>query len=69
MRGPQLLLIVGAVPALVLALLDGYQAVTGRRLSKKPSVRTDRRMRQESAVAALVLLVLVALMLALAAAL
>jgi hypothetical protein len=39
----------------VVAVLDAYQAVTGRRLSKRASRRTDRQMRVQSAIAAVVL--------------
>jgi hypothetical protein len=49
-----ILTVVSAV-GLVVAALDGFQAVTGRRLSKRPSRRTDRQMRVQSAVAAIVL--------------
>lgn len=49
-----ILTVVSAV-GLVVAALDGYQAVTGRRLSKRPSRRTDRQMRVQSAIAAIVL--------------
>jgi hypothetical protein len=38
-----------------LAMADGYQAVTGKRLSKRPSRRTDDQMRRQSAIAAIVL--------------
>jgi hypothetical protein len=51
-----------AVPALILGGMNLYQAVTGKRLSKKPSVRTDAVMRRQSAIAATVLLVLCALL-------
>jgi hypothetical protein len=40
---------------LMVAALDGYQAITGRRVSKRPSRRTDHQMRVQSAVAAIVL--------------
>jgi hypothetical protein len=40
---------------LVVAAVDGYQAITGRRVSKRPSRRTDRQMRVQSAIAAIVL--------------
>ncbi len=46
------------VPALVVGGADAYQAVTGHRLSKRPSVRSNRRMRVESAIAAVVLIAL-----------
>jgi hypothetical protein len=42
--------------ALALGLMNAYQAVTGRRLSKRPSVRSDRQMRRQSAIAAVVLI-------------
>ena len=42
--------------ALVLGLMNAYQAVTGRRLSKRPSVRADGQMRRQSAIAAAVLI-------------
>jgi hypothetical protein len=43
------------VVMLVIASLDAYQAITGRRLSKRPSRRTDEQMRRQSAIAAVVL--------------
>jgi dolichol kinase len=46
------------VAMLVVAALDGYQAITGRRLSKRPSRRSDEQMRKQSAIAAVVLTVL-----------
>ena len=46
------------VPAVVVGAADAYQAITGNRLSKRPSVRTERRMRVESAIAAVVLIAL-----------
>jgi len=39
----------------LIAAVDGYQAVTGRRVSKRPSRRTDQEMRRQSAIAAVVL--------------
>ena len=42
--------------ALALGLMNAYQAVTGRRLSKRPSVRSDRQMRRQSAIGAVVLI-------------
>ena len=45
-----------AVAGTVLGSLNAYQAITGRRVSKKPSQRTDAQMRQQSAVAAVALL-------------
>ena len=39
-------LIVILVGCVAVATADGYQAVTGRRLSKKPSRRTDQEMRR-----------------------
>lgn len=45
-----------ALAGAVLGSLNAYQAITGRRISKKPSVRTDAQMRRQSAVAAIVLL-------------
>jgi uncharacterized membrane protein YidH (DUF202 family) len=39
---------------IVIVALDGYQAVTGRRVSRRPSRRTDREMRVQSAIAAVV---------------
>ena len=41
--------------ALALGALDGYQAVTGNRVSRRPSRRTDEQMRRQSAIAAAVL--------------
>ena len=46
------------------AVLNAYQAVTGRRLSKAPSRRDDATMRRQSAVAAVLLGVAAALGLA-----
>jgi hypothetical protein len=43
---------------LLLAALNAYQAMTGRRVSKRPSQRTDRQMRRQSAIAAVALGVL-----------
>ena len=40
---------------LALAVLNAYQAITGRRVSKRPSQRTDEQMRRQSAIAAMVL--------------
>ena len=40
---------------LILGGLNLYQAVTGNRLSKRPSVRSDAVMRRESAIAGAVL--------------
>lgn len=51
----ELLLALVLVLAVVLAIADGYQAVTGKRLSKRPSRRTDEEMRRQSAIAATVL--------------
>jgi hypothetical protein len=52
------------VACLALAALDGYQAVTGRRLSKRPSRRTDEEMRRQSAIAAVLLTLLAVVLLA-----
>jgi hypothetical protein len=41
--------------ALALAALDAYQAITGTRVSKQPSWRSDEQMRRQSAIAAGVL--------------
>ena len=49
---------------LLIASLDGYQAMTGRRLSKRPSRRSDEQMRKQSAIAAVVLTVLALILLA-----
>jgi hypothetical protein len=47
---------VGVAGCFLLAALDGYQAITGRRvLSKLQSRRTDRQVRVQSAIAAIVL--------------
>jgi hypothetical protein len=43
---------------LSIAALDAYQAITGRRLSKRPSRRSDEQMRKQSAIAAVMLTVL-----------
>jgi hypothetical protein len=55
-----LTLLVG-ITALVLGLLVGginlYQAVTGKRVSKKPSRRSDAVMRRQSAIAAAVMII------------
>jgi hypothetical protein len=48
-------LIIALVGCIALAGADAYQAVTGRRLSKRPSRRTDEVMRRQSAIAAAVL--------------
>jgi len=56
-----------ALPALVLGVMNLYQAVTGNRLSKKPSTRSDSAMRRQSAIAGTVLIgctALLAIMLA-----
>ena len=42
------------VLGMVIFVLNGYQAVTGRRVSRRPSRRTDREMRVQSAIAAVV---------------
>ena len=47
-----------AFASLGLAGLDGYQAITGKRVNKRPSRRTDAQMRRQSAIAAVVLGVL-----------
>jgi hypothetical protein len=44
-----------AVFCLAIGGLDGYQAITGRRLSKRPSRRTDHQMRVQSTIAAVAL--------------
>lgn len=46
-----------------LAGLDAYQAITGRRVSKRPSQRSDQQMRRQSAMAAIVLTVAAAALL------
>ena len=51
------------VVMLVIAALDGYQAITGRRVSKRPSRRSDQQMRRQSAIAAVVLTVLALILL------
>ena len=45
-----------ALAALVLGGMNAYQAVTGRRLSRRPSTRSDQQMRRQSAIAAVVLI-------------
>ena len=47
-----------ATLTLALAAVNGYQAVTGKRVTSKPSRRTDEQMRRQSAIAAVVLGVL-----------
>jgi hypothetical protein len=42
----------------VFVALNAYQAATGKRVSKRPSRRTDAEMRRQSALAAIVLGVL-----------
>jgi hypothetical protein len=64
----RLLLLFAAMPVLVVALLDLYPAVTGRRVSKKPSRRTDAEMRRQSAIAGVVLMVCFVAVLVLASA-
>jgi hypothetical protein len=49
------LLFAVSLPTAVLASLNGYQAVTGRRLSKSPSRRDDATMRRQSIIAAILL--------------
>jgi hypothetical protein len=39
----------------LLAILNSYQALTGKRISKRPSRRSDEEMRRQSAIAAVVL--------------
>lgn len=39
----------------LLAILNGYQALTGKRISQRPSRRSDEEMRMQSAIAAVVL--------------
>jgi hypothetical protein len=51
----KLVLMVVIAVCLVVAALNAYQAVTGLRVSKRPSRRTDRQMRVQSAIAAIVL--------------
>jgi hypothetical protein len=50
------LLAILGLPALVIGTLDAYQALTGNRVSKRPSRRSDAEMRRQSAIAAAVLL-------------
>jgi hypothetical protein len=64
----RLLLLSGVVLAVVVASLDLFQAVTGRRVSTKPSKRTDSEMRRQSAIAAAVLFACAVALLALASA-
>ena len=47
-----------ALAALTLGGMNLFQAVTGKRLSKKPSTRSDAVMRRQSAIAGAVLVVL-----------
>ena len=57
--------IVIALLGLLLGSANAYQAVTGRRLSKTPSVRSDYEMRRQSTIAASILLPLTLLLVAL----
>jgi hypothetical protein len=50
-----------ALGTLVLGGMNLYQAVTGKRLSKKPSTRSDAVMRRQSAIAAPVMFACTAL--------
>ena len=47
-----------ALACLALGAMNVYQAVTGKRVSKKPSSRSDAVMRRQSAVAGTVLVTL-----------
>ena len=58
-------IVFGAV-GLVVGGMNLYQAVTGSRLSKKSSLRSDETMRRQSAIAAAVLLPLAVLCILLA---
>jgi hypothetical protein len=40
------------IVAIAICVLNGYQAVTGRRVSRRPSQRSDHQMRVQSAIAA-----------------
>jgi hypothetical protein len=40
------------VIAIVICVLNGYQAVTGQRVSRRPSRRSDQQMRVQSAIVA-----------------
>lgn len=51
-----LVLILLAMATAILGSLNAYQAITGRRVSRKPSVRTDEQVRRQSAGASVVLL-------------
>lgn len=51
-----------AVASLTLGGMNIYQAVTGKRLSKRPSTRSDAVMRRQSAIAGTALLVSCALL-------
>ncbi len=42
-------------PVFLLACLNAYQALTGNRISKQPSRRSDEEMRVQSAIAAVAL--------------
>jgi len=50
-----------ALGGLVLGGMNLYQAVTGKRVSKKPSTRSDAVMRRQSAIAAPVMFACTAL--------
>ena len=47
-----------ALFALVLGGMNLYQAITGNRLSKKPSTRSDAVMRRQSAIAGTILVMM-----------
>jgi len=54
-------LVLLALAVYVVAAVDAYQAITGRRVSKRPSQRSDQQMRRQSAIAAGVLAVVATL--------
>jgi hypothetical protein len=56
-----------ALGALVLGGMNLFQAVTGRRLSKRPSRRSDAVMRRQSAIAGTALVTMAVLLVALLA--
>ena len=56
--------VVGLLVAAALAAVNGYQAITGRRLSKRPSSRPIEQMRRQSTIAAVAITALIGLDLA-----
>jgi threonine/homoserine/homoserine lactone efflux protein len=52
------------IVAIVICVLNGYQAVTGRRVSRRPNRRSDHQVRVQSAIAAVLFGVISVLLLA-----